>query len=76
MVSHATAPIAERLATAAVDFGLVSLVVCWLFPFGPRLGAAGVAASLLAARTGRDNERALVGTALVAIVTQRISPLR
>jgi hypothetical protein len=59
--------IADRLATGAVVFGLVSLVVCWLFPFGPLLGVAGAVAGLLAMLTGRAGERALVGTALAAI---------
>lgn len=59
----------DQIAAAAVVFGLVSLGVCWWFPFGPVLGLVGTGLGALAWWTGRDGERALVGAALAACGT-------
>ncbi|HEX4613653.1 MAG TPA: hypothetical protein VH092_36055 [Urbifossiella sp.] len=57
---------ADQFAAAAVVLGLVSLGVCWWFPFGPVLGVIGTGLGILAWWTGRDGERALVGMTLAA----------
>jgi hypothetical protein len=64
MDADASAP--EQCATAAVVLGLVSLVVCWWFPFGALLGATGTALGIGAWYAGRVAERALVGAFLAA----------
>jgi hypothetical protein len=55
----------EQLATAGVVFGLVSLVVCWWFPFGPALALAGTAAGV-GSWLGGGGLRSLVGLAFAA----------
>ena len=56
----------DQLAAAAAVFGLVSLAVCWWFPFGPVLGLAGTACGLLPWWFDRDRARTLVGALLAA----------
>jgi hypothetical protein len=57
---------ADQCAGAAVVLGLVSLAVCWWFPFGAILGGVGAALGLLGWCIGPATERALVGTGLAA----------
>jgi len=54
------------LAAGAIVFGLVSLAVCWWFPFGPILGLVGVGMGL-AAGIGTDREESGVGVMVAAI---------
>ena len=54
------------LAAGAIVFGLVSLAVCWWFPFGPILGAVGVGMGI-AAGIGTDREESGVGVMVAAI---------
>jgi hypothetical protein len=46
--------------------GLVSLAVCWWFPFGQTLGVVGTGFGVVGWWGTRDGGRALVGTALAA----------
>jgi hypothetical protein len=55
------------LAAGAIVFGLVSLAVCWWFPFGPILGAVGVAMGIAAWTIGTDREQSAVGLIVAAI---------
>jgi|GEM_PF-2231885 len=69
MQPDANASFSEQCSAAAVVFGLVSLVTCWWFPYGPTVGAVGTAFGLLAWWIGQHGERALLGTALAAFGT-------
>jgi hypothetical protein len=69
MDADANAPAADQLAAAAVVLGLVSLVTCWWFPFGPTLGAVGTGLGIASCWTARDRWRARVGTGLAACGT-------
>lgn len=55
------------LAAGEIVFGLVSLAVCWWFPFGPILGAVGVGMGLAAVGIGTDREQSAVGVIAAAI---------
>jgi len=66
MDSHENAALPEQFATAAVVFGLVSLVVCWWFPFGPTLALCGTAAAVGSWLAG-GGFRSLVGLAFAAL---------
>lgn len=47
MPSNMNASTADQLAASAIVFGLVSLGVCWWFPFGPVLGVVGTGLGVL-----------------------------
>lgn len=56
----------DQLAATAVVFGLVSMMTCWWFPYGPVVGATGTALGLGGWWAGGAGDRARVGTALAA----------
>jgi hypothetical protein len=56
---------ADQCAAVAVVFGLVSLLTCWWFPYGPVVGVVGMGFGVIAWWAGVGG-RALVGTALAA----------
>jgi hypothetical protein len=63
--SHDATP-AEQLATGAVVLGLVSLVMCWWFPFGPVVGTVGCFMGAAGWCRNPDAGRGPVGTLLAA----------
>jgi hypothetical protein len=60
------ATFADQLAAGAVVFGLVSLLTCWWFPFGPAVGTVGAGMGVVGWWRSPDAGRALVGTILAA----------
>lgn len=66
MTADANFSVADQSAAGALVLGLVSLVTCWWFPFGPTLGVVGAGLGVVGWWGGSDGRRALVGTALAA----------
>jgi hypothetical protein len=64
MRDDANATWSEEASVASSAFGVLSLVMSWLFPLGPVLGAAGLVAGVLGWFRGDRSGRAAVGVAL------------
>ena len=65
MTVDENASVADQCAAAAVVFGLVSLLTCWWFPFGPVVGTVGTGLGVIG-WWGGVGTRAIVGLILAA----------
>jgi hypothetical protein len=63
--SDTVTSVPDALTTAATVFGLVSLALCWWFPFGPTLGICGTVCGVASWLAGGGG-RAVVGGLLAA----------